>query len=225
LKYLKRYEKYFENDETRHRYDSMDFAFKVAREFGEEVSKKLGAGSFGHAYLLDSGKVMKLTYDENEVIYARKLAKKPWTKYIINYYGVRKLDYNISGVPDNDEGQRYDVYGIIMDRVFPLLEDDLLAKVIMHVYQPLIQYTDRYYENITNIKKIRKELKSTLETENINDKEEFERLVWEIYPNMVELVKELKKYHIPKTDFHDENIGWCYTGKKRLVLFDLGGYI
>ena len=64
-----------ENDEEGYYFGSMTLALKVARNHGEEVSKKLGSGEFGHAYLLDSGKVLKITYDETEYNYAKKLTK------------------------------------------------------------------------------------------------------------------------------------------------------
>ena len=144
---------------------------------------------------------------------------------MINYYSAKYLKYEIEG-----EGDEY--FALIMDRVETLEENDIVRKVITYVYQDIIQYQKDYYKRITDLDFVNKELSTCLKhhTELIGDKaKKFRYYFWKIYPDIVGMTKELKRYHIPITDFHDDNIGWSYRrsidDEPRLVLFDLGGYV
>ena len=96
-------------------------ANKIAEELGEKIIKILGSGDFGTAFLLESGRVLKLTFDLNEIDIAKKLSNnRNWFKYVMNYYNVGEL----KDVPDYK-------YFLLMDYVNPLSE--LEKATINHV--------------------------------------------------------------------------------------------
>lgn len=179
-------------------------AKKVAKELGEKILKPLNAGSFGKAYETNSGKVLKITSDEEEFHIAQKLSRnKNWMKCLINYYNVGELisqDYN------------YKWY-ILMDKVLPLTPLEKLT--INHYYMDIIQYNKNYWEDINNEKKIKK-----IRNSDTNER----KMANKLYPYIVKICKELKLHKIKETDFHSENMGWD-KNFENLVLFDLGGYI
>ena len=149
------------------------------------------------------------------------MSKKTWTQSIINYYNVEslenfKLENNIS-----DRYYEYD-YVLLMDRVESFSGSDSAISF----YKRLIQYKDNYYSNIVNDISFNSSLTDFLFNQSCKwwgDTTEIKNKIIEYRPYMINLVKELKKYHIRMTDFHSGNIGWCMTGEKRIVLFDIGG--
>lgn len=94
------------------RYDITQYAPRIAAQFGETVSgAPLGEGSFGVAYPLASGKVMKLTPDTGEVATAAHFRTRRKTPHIMSYYDARAI------LPQNGYNQ---FFALIMDRVTPL---------------------------------------------------------------------------------------------------------
>lgn len=78
----------------------------------------MGGGYYGKALSTKSGKVLKLTDDDNEVAIAYKLSKnKNWMKCLINHYNVGKITKATgSKIPYR--------YYILMDQVLPLSIDE-----------------------------------------------------------------------------------------------------
>lgn len=92
--------------------------FRVAKAMGETVDMELGRGANGIAYLLESGKVLKITADTAEVALASRLRVKRLFKHVVNVYDVRKItDLKI---PSYVPGVSSPGYAIIQDRVNPL---------------------------------------------------------------------------------------------------------
>lgn len=92
---------------------------QVAQQFGETVAKFAGGGSNGRAWVLQSGKVLKLTTDASEVGTALWKKSKPQTKHIVGYYDVRK----IVNIPLDNIKYDSPVYAIIMDGVITLTRE------------------------------------------------------------------------------------------------------
>ena len=185
---------------------------QIANELGEKIKDVKGSGSFGTAYETKSGKILKITTDPVEIRLAYRLSKnRNWFQYIINYYNVGKTNRKI----DDDDGYKKPAYWLLMDKVDPI-DNTEIGHVVDRVYMDLIQYKENYYENIANFENVEMEMKSC----SNSDKE----IAIEIYPHILNIVKELKKHHIVATDFHSGNIGWA-NNKSKLVLYDLGGYV
>lgn len=199
-----------------------DFFIKqIADNLGEKIVKFKGAGSLGRAYETESGKILKITTDPIEIRLAYKLSKnRNWFQYLINYYSVGKINFKISA---DDNNVKKTSYYILMNKVIPLEDDPDSTntpegRAIDLVYQELIQYNPDYYKTIMNYDNIEETIK------NDGLSEEDAEVVREIYPLIVNIVKELKLHGIEETDFHSGNIGWD-EDKTKLILFDLGGFI
>lgn len=67
----------------------------IAAKLGERIDKELGGGMNGVAFLLQSGKVMKLTGDPREVAAASRYRTKQRVPHIASVYDVRKLEGDI----------------------------------------------------------------------------------------------------------------------------------
>lgn len=113
-----------------------------------------------------------------------------------------------------------------MDKVYPVefTETDIgtaedVGTAIDQAYQHLIQYNLEYYNNIMDYEIVDESIE-----DNCGEDENIMRIAREIYPYIVNIVKELKRLGIRETDFHSGNIGWA-NDETKLVLYDLGGFI
>ena len=193
-------------------------ANKIAEELGEKIIKILGSGDFGTAFLLESGRVLKLTFDLNEIDIAKKLSNnRNWFKYVMNYYNVGEL----KDVPDYK-------YFLLMDYVNPLSE--LEKATINHVYKPLLQFSKSFYKSIFSpqlldyvldqfsIKKIKDNYLLNLYTQSQIDK--MKELAIDFIPHIQNIAKDLKLHHIEQCDFHAGNLGWN-EDQSKLIIFDI----
>lgn len=193
-------------------------AKEVADELNEELIGYLGGSAFGHAYETKSGKVLKITSDENEFHLALKLSKnKNWMKCLINFYNVGMIKPEFLSDDDLftfDEGD-YRCY-ILMDKVLPLSKDE---KDALDAYMNIIQYNVNYWSDIRNKKEVDRKLDSYLSSDPNYPPRKTAEI---IYPYVLKIAKELKLHGIIETDFHGENLGWD-KDRENLVLFDIGG--
>jgi hypothetical protein len=191
-------------------------AHKVAEELGEKIVKELGSGDFGTAFLLESGKVLKLTFDTNEVNVAKKLTRnKNLFNNIMNYYNVGELE------TDSDYK-----YFILMDYVEPLNE---LEKVAINVFKELLQFSHSFYKSVFSEQLI-DYVNNQFTPKRINQT----GLFWKYYdeipkikqiainfiPKIQAIAKDLKLHHIEQCDFHGNNLGWNKDHTK-LIIFDI----
>ena len=84
----------------------IDVVKRIANTMGETVTGALGKGANGVAYVLQSGRVLKITPDRAEVALATRLRTKRLYKHVVNVYDVREL-------------KSMDQWVIIQDRVTP----------------------------------------------------------------------------------------------------------
>jgi hypothetical protein len=222
MKYIKNYNTL--NESAR---DMEDYVKFIANQYDEKITRYFGSGSFGRAYLTKSSKVLKITTDENEVAIAYKLSKKPWTKYIINYYNVESLrDFcDENNISEGDE------FVLLMDRVKPFTyeaktdREEEILKDALNYYTNKIQYKTDYFENVVDDELFFDNFDRYVSYNDKNYTDKVKEKILEWRPNIIGLVKEWKKFRIDSTDFHHGNVGWCLTGDKRIVQFDLGGYL
>ena len=183
---------------------------KVADDLGEQVDKFIGHGALGYAYLLNSGRVLKLTEDKNEINLIYNLSKLSSIPRSLMTY------YNIGKVEDTE------YFYILMDYVEPLSDDEKSAVNIF--YMNRIQYKKDYYENIMN-EYLAGHIEEWFEKRfTSNKKDEYIRICHYLLPHIRNIVKDLKKHKIKVTDFHGGNLGWD-KGHNNLILFDLGGFL
>lgn len=200
--------------------------YEIAEKLGEEITNFIGSGAFGYTYATKSGKVLKITSDQNEAKVSYKLAKnRNWMKYIVNFYSVGRIEF--TNKVNYLDSNIYEWY-ILMDYLNGLTEKEELA---LDPYQGFIQYKLDFYKNIMNKEDVMDHLNwyydESHESNNIASKgydpQEIKKLAIDFYPMIINIAKELKKHRIQSTDFHSQNIGWD-RNRKNLVLFDLGGY-
>ena len=170
---------------------------KVASELGEEVDSYVGGGAYGFAFKLKSGKILKLTPSEDEVLASNKLRKLSSSKHIVGIYDVRKIEDTDS--PHDDEQW----YVITQDEVKTLSEDE--QKIYANFYWLFFreQYSDEDF-----IKRIRREA-------------DYKDIGWweKILPQRQSIIKDLVKFGIDKREAHAGNIGFDKHG--RFKIFDL----
>lgn len=194
-------------------------ANKIAKELGEKIDKKLGRGDFGTAFLLQSGKVLKLTSDENEINMAQKLTKnKNLFTHVINYY-------NVGEIGDSKETEKY---FILMDYVEPLERYEKI--VIGYVYQPLLQWSHSFYKSVMSdqfvdyVENMFADYKLNSKRTGLDIKvlgvDKIKKIALELIPQIKNIAKELKLHKIDMCDFHSGNLGWNQDHTK-LIIFDL----
>jgi hypothetical protein len=200
---------------------------KIADELGEKVIKEIGYGDFGEVFLLESGKVLKLTSDRNEITIAKKLVKnKNLFKNILNYYNVGEIDSHINLPPRHPQADYK--YFILMDYINPLSKLEKAA--ITYAYKPLLQFSKSFYQSVFhpnfidsilyrfNIVKIKDNLLTKIYTEE--EIKQMKQIAIDFIPYVKEIAKDLKLHHIEQCDFHGGNLGWNDDHTK-LILFDI----
>jgi hypothetical protein len=103
----------------------------IAAKLGEQIDRKLGGGMNGVAFLLKSGKVLKITGDKQEVAAASRYRTKQRVPHLVSVYDVRELEGDIVDPtsPDYatfktswDRSRQH--YVIIMDAVTPFNDNE-----------------------------------------------------------------------------------------------------
>jgi|LakMenEpi03Aug12_release.lakeMendotaPanAssembly.Ray.scaffolds.fasta_scaffold512638_2 hypothetical protein len=119
---------------------------QIAQQFGETIAQFAGGGANGKAWILQSGKVLKLTADATEIKTAEWKKSKGQSKHIVGYYDIRQI---INIHPDNID--RYGpVYAIIMDGVTTLTtqQKEWYNALFMKYFD--YQQSDSEFINIVN---------------------------------------------------------------------------
>lgn len=200
----------------------MEIQNKIAEELGEKIIEEIGSGDFGTVFLLESGKVLKFTSDQNEVIIAKKLTKnKNLFKYILNYYNVGEVENkNIELVGEK--------YFILMDYVETLSK--LQRESVNYVYKPLLQFSKSFYKSVFHpefinlvldkfsIVKLKNSYMYKIYTES--QLKQMKEFAISLIPHIQNIAKELKLHGINQCDFHGGNLGWN-EDHTRLIIFDI----
>lgn len=155
---------------------------KIAKSLGEEVELFLGQGSYGLAFRLKSGKVLKITKDENEARAVSNLKDRGKLKHIINYHDIRKYK---------------DMYIIIMDYIEPLSGDYRKVYELIQVeYSKPKKYSNEYiYDTFSD---------------NLDEKEK--EVLKNILKQRESFVSELKEHNLNLMEAYVDNVGLSENG-------------
>jgi hypothetical protein len=187
----------------------------IANKLGEQIDKELGGGANGVAFLLRSGKVLKITGDISEVAAASRYRTKQRVPHIVSVYDVRKLEGDIIDPTDPtidiitrnmiDAADQH--YVIIMDHVTPL--SDAERKVWPEISQ---HYFDtRFGDEIT-----REECLEIIEDHDYST--QLESFVNRIITQRQSVLAAFRRNSVFVQEAHSENMGWNRQGQ--LVHFD-----
>jgi hypothetical protein len=169
----------------------------IAASVSEVVTKKLGSGAFGTAWLCESGRVIKLTPDPREVTTAMRRRGKV-VPHVVTYYGI----YTVTLDADNMEwyNSRF--------------------LLVMPYVKPLTLTQSETWDKLTGRIDYLDESGGWPGSENIDTMlftdPEFARLAID---QRNEFMKALKKYNIYKTEVHSGNIG--LDQQNRITTFDM----
>jgi hypothetical protein len=178
-----------------------------------ENIKLLGKGDNGEAYLLQSGGILKATFDTNELWLSKHLENKKYN-HICEIYKVVNFRYE---VPKWDSW-KYGNFGVIVqERIYPLNATE--AKIfndavfeVLHNLPESINYTYPFMElSWGQIEK------SNPENKNFQNS----ILILKNKFNFDKMLQDIKASGIVVDDFHSGNIGKKNNGT--YAVFDLGG--
>jgi hypothetical protein len=187
----------------------------IAIKLGEQIDKELGGGYNGVAFLLKSGKVLKITGDNREAAAASRYRTKQNVPHIVSVYDVRKLEGDIVDPDDptldtiirNMIESANQHYVIIMDYVTPFTdhEKDVWDRIYLDYLNP--RFTDEITEN---------ELLSYV------DENDWLTLpinwIDKIITQRQSVLAAFKRNSVFAQEAHPENMGWNRQGQ--LVHFD-----
>lgn len=186
----------------------------IAAKLGEQIDKKLGGGMNGVAFLLKSGKVLKITGDKQEVAAASRYRTKLNVPHLVSVYDVRKLEGDIVDPTSPDYAtfktswdRSRQFYVIIMDYVTPF--DNHEQQVWREISDDYL--SPRFSDEIT-----REELESFIdEHQNLTLPE---RWIDTMITQRQSVLAAFRRNQVFTQEAHGENMGWSRHGK--LVHFD-----
>ncbi len=127
----------------------------LATQFGDQFDRVLGGGNNGVAFLLRSGKVMKITNDRWEVSAASRYRTKQNVPHLVSVYDVRPItgdlvqsnDPEFQSTPEDFKSFLLDLntdnwYAIIMDYVTPFDDNEKGIWYKIRAEYLLPKYTD-----------------------------------------------------------------------------------
>ena len=179
------------------KYNPTDYINQIAEALGETVSgSPLGSGTFGTAYPLSSGRVLKITKDSKEAASAAYLHPHSNTPHLISYYDVR---------PINPRSENIQYFAIVMDRVTPLPPDQ--EDWWMGIY------LDTRFDD----DKIREIMYDSPWITNKGPK--FDNFIDNLMSQRTAILNVIRKFNIDTFEVHSDNIGFDSQG--RFTIFDI----
>jgi len=194
----------------------------LAAQFGEKFDRVLGGGNNGVAFLLTSGKVMKITNDRWEVAAASRYRTKQNVPHLVSVYDVRPITGDI--VNTNDPGfqntpedfksyildlNNNDWYAIIMDYVTPF--DDNEKRIWDRSSFNTDYLNSRFTDEIT-----RDELEDAIS--RYGGASLSEQFINRLINQRQSVLAAFKRNNIIANEAHGDNMGWNKHGQ--LVHFD-----
>lgn len=176
----------------------------IANQLGEELVGEfnLGSGTYGTAFELKSGKVLKLTEDQNEAKMAQWL-KNHNTTYLINCYSIYEV------IPDN-------LYVLLMDKLDMLDEKDVDLRIIWDNILTYINYSPEVILS-QDLNGIINEISSDVDI--IDDYEMIKNYIEDNWDSIYGITKELISLNIMFPDIHTGNLG--YDKNHNIIYFDV----
>jgi len=179
------------------RYDILEYAPRIASMLGETcLGESMGEGSYGTAFPLASGKVMKLTIDPDEVASAAHFRTRRKTPHIMSYYDVRAV------APKNGYNQ---YFVLTMDRVTPLTDWQ------KHLWKPSVYFDAKNTDS---------DVRNTLEYELRSDPPaEKLKFIDDIVSQRGAVQRAVASFGVKTYEAHANNVGFDAMG--RLTIFDM----
>ena len=196
----------------------------IAAQFGEQLDRVLGGGSNGVAFLLRSGKVMKLTNDRWEVAAASRYRTKQNIPHLVSVYDVRPVTGELVQTTDpefksiSDYHKEYflrfnsrigDLYAIIMDYVTPF--DDNEKRIWDRGGINTDYLNSRFTDEMT-----RDELEDAISRYGGGPMSE--QFITRIISQRQSVLSAFKRNNIMPDEAHGDNMGWNKQGQ--LVHYD-----
>lgn len=175
----------------------------IASEFGESIKDELGGGVYGIAYLLQSGKVLKLTSSLTEVTAAIRLRKRRKLQHVVSYYDARYVD----------DGS-YNYFALILDGVTTLTDDQ------QEIYQTLRRA--RWAEHTASDEEVKDRLERIMPdavSGKISALYINNPFLEYLLKNRSTILKQWKLYNVAAYEAHYENVGFDQFGN--FVAFDI----
>ncbi len=196
----------------------------IAQQLGETIGQLLGGGLNGLAWLLQSGRVMKLTPDTKEVAAASRYRTKQSVPHLVAVYDVRPItgpradianpEFDATTDPAFKRAQANMInatepwYVIIMDRVTPFTyPEGIMWSNVRRMYLDS-RYPDAEVLDRLNYQYDFPSTKGKLATGWI------ERLMQQ----RSSVIAAFRRNRVHGDEAHEENMGWNQQGK--LVHFD-----
>jgi hypothetical protein len=196
-----------------------DVFLSMPTSYKNIINKKIGEGTFGTAFLMNNGKVLKITRDLKEVQQASLMKGKHY-EHLCNIYDIFQL---------NSMTQKY--YGIVMDYVdvsneemnnefeylVSSLRDIYFGKTMADGFSVFMGMDDEQRNYIYKFLQ-RTNLDNYLD-DDFGGREIYPtNLYLDLFVQICEAIDELKTIEKTTLDFHDENVGFDKNGV--LKLFD-----
>lgn len=206
-----KFNEFFDHYHQNIQIDDDSIIWGIAEKLGEKLVRTLGTGSYGIAYLTESGKVLKITTDEWEALTAKFLMDKNISG-IVKYYKVVEIDSpNLITAYDydahSDDGEEYGIeqyalpiYALLMDYVQPITDDSIRRLIRKVTY--LIKFRIDAVDKLKNIQL---------------DLEGGEKGV---ISELIDILESLNSLGIESIDFNEGGVG-LYNNQ--LTLFDISG--
>lgn len=201
------------------------YVSKIIQKLGYNSFDIIGCGSYGCAYNVGDGMVVKITTDVDEAINANYLRRKPKTKHLVNYYDVRKINFK------NNKNKGV-FYSLVLDEVIPFKTQ--FSDLPNWLYLPLLLIFDRvskyYFDETLDDFLVSEYFNETLNHYILDNPSKLNKQIKNrikgIYYNIFEaqrndLINEMVKNRINSSiDGNIDNFGFDSDGN--IVLFDLG---
>ena len=197
----------------------------IAQQLGETTSRLLGGGMNGLAWLLQSGRVMKLTPDRKEVAAASRYRTKQTVPHLVAVYDVRPITGDRANTANPEFAATTDPwfkrmqadrinqtepwYVIIMDHVTPFTETEQFMwfraqQMYLDAGFPDAQVLDALQQRETEMPRAKGQLTTGW----------IERLMQQ----RSSVIAAFRRNRVYDSEAHGENMGWNQQGK--LVHFD-----
>jgi hypothetical protein len=196
----------------------------LATQFGDQFDRVLGGGNNGVAFLLRSGKVMKITNDRWEVSAASRYRTKQNVPHLVSVYDVRPItgdlvqvnDRELQSTPEDYKSlllnfNNNDWYAIIMDYVTPFdvnekrIWDQIISKWYLNS-----RFTDEHTQD---------ELDDAISRlSGYGDASVPDQFIDRLINQRQSVLSAFKRNNIIASEAHGGNIGWNKQGQ--LVHYD-----
>lgn len=176
---------------------------QVAAQFGETVAQYAGGGANGKAWILQSGKVLKLTADGSEITTALWKKSKGQCKHVVGYYDIRQ----IINIPIDDINYPGAVYAIIMDGVTPLTAEQK-------------QWYSRFYDQYFDYRFTDEDLETDIE-EVVTATPEFLAFWNNLISQRKSVLIDMKQQGVFTGECHAGNVGFDRKNPTQFRVYDV----